>query len=542
MRAVLLVLLGLPLAVASAATITVDTTADNLVASDGHCTLREAIANVNATGDTTGGDCAPATGGGDTIAFDLTLPATIRLDPTLGELSIIQDASLSGPGAGLLAIDGRGQTRVMHVRASFASISNLTIRNGMVTSPADARGGGVLVDVGATLQMTDCTLVGNRTSSDASDARGGAVEVDGTASFSNCTFSGNVCSRFGYGGAVEIAGLAAFDHCTFKGNKVIDGEGGGIEVSGFALLTDCTFLNNRALDVDGFSVSGGAITISGSASLSGCMIRGNKAIASNLADASGGGITVEGVATLDACTVRENRAVGRNGKDIGSSGAGGGIWIGGRATLTNSTVRDNKAVCGTGNDSYGGGIDNEGTATLINCTLSHNEATGIGGNVFVVGGGIEDDGSTTLINCTLDGNRATKGFNTDGGGGIDLGDATLVNTIVANSGDAGNCSGLAVSGGHNLSTDATCFLSVGTDLVSTPAGLVRRIVDNGGPTQTLALCTGARTPVRSCTGPSPALDGGDDSVTSPNLNLASDQRGLPRLAGAHVDIGAYEAQ
>ena len=68
---------GLPQA--RAATITVNSTADNLTAGDGKCTLREAIGNVGLTGfDSTGGDCA-AGSGGDTIVFDLALPATITL-------------------------------------------------------------------------------------------------------------------------------------------------------------------------------------------------------------------------------------------------------------------------------------------------------------------------------------------------------------------------------------------------------------------------------------------------------------------------------
>jgi hypothetical protein len=41
---------------------------------------------------------------------------------------------------------------------------------------------------------------------------------------------------------------------------------------------------------------------------------------------------------------------------------------------------------------------------------------------------------------------------------------------------------------------------------------------------------------------SPAIDAGDDSVLQPPLSLTTDQRGLPRLSGPHVDIGAVEVQ
>src|SRR5262249_6046843 len=39
-----------------------------------------------------------------------------------------------------------------------------------------------------------------------------------------------------------------------------------------------------------------------------------------------------------------------------------------------------------------------------------------------------------------------------------------------------------------------------------------------------------------------ARGGGGDGGLGPPLNLTTDQRGLPRKSGAHVDIGAYEAQ
>jgi len=64
---------------AAAATINVNSTRDNTRAGDGRCTLREAIANVNAAADTTAGDCAPGTGVGDTIVFALHPTAVIVL-------------------------------------------------------------------------------------------------------------------------------------------------------------------------------------------------------------------------------------------------------------------------------------------------------------------------------------------------------------------------------------------------------------------------------------------------------------------------------
>jgi len=98
-----------------------------------------------------------------------------------------------------------------------------------------------------------------------------------------------------------------------------------------------------------------------------------------------------------------------------------------------------------------------------------------------------------------------------------------------------------MSGGHNLDSDGTCFTAGGTDLVNTDP-LLAPLANYGGPTGTMALCSGAGVPRRSCTGPSPAIDAGDDAVTAPPLALTTDQRGLPRFSGAHVDIGAYEAQ
>src|SRR5438105_4239850 len=95
--------------------------------------------------------------------------------------------------------------------------------------------------------------------------------------------------------------------------------------------------------------------------------------------------------------------------------------------------------------------------------------------------------------------------------------------------------------GPTASSDAGCFPSGGTGLVNTDP-MLAPLANYGGPTKTTALCTGTQLPSHSCTGISPAIDAGDDAVTGPPLNLATDQLGLPRLSRAHVDIGTYEVQ
>jgi len=72
--------------------------------------------------------------------------------------------------------------------------------------------------------------------------------------------------------------------------------------------------------------------------------------------------------------------------------------------------------------------------------------------------------------------------------------------------------------------------------------LLAPLGNHGGSTPTMPLCSGMGAPVRSCKGISPAIDTGDDAVTGAPDNLTTDQRGLLRETGAHVDIGAYEAQ
>ncbi|MGD1086574.1 MAG: choice-of-anchor Q domain-containing protein, partial [Verrucomicrobiota bacterium] len=142
--------------------------------------------------------------------------------------------------------------------------------------------------------------------------------------------------------------------------------------------------------------------------------------------------------------------------------------------------------------------------TVIQSTLFENMSPG-GGD----GGAIWAGGSNVLINCTVVGNVGPPGGS--GIGQYDGAPIFLTNCIVALNSDV-NIGG--VFSGSNDITNGDPMLSA---------------LDNyGGPTLTTLPLPG-----------SPAIDAGSDTVTN---FLATDQRGLPRLSGLHVDIGAVELQ
>lgn len=224
----------------------------------------------------------------------------------------------------------------------------------------------------------------------------------------------------------------------------------------------------------------------------------------------------------------------------------------------------------------GGGISNAAfsTTNVFNSTISNNNS------LAVAGGILNAAGTVNLVNGTISNNTSTLA----GGGVVSLlgvippvlGVTTLRNTIIAKNNDllAFNIVGRDVVGvlgsfdslGNNLigsnfgaEADLTASAFVGTipqlnpelDLVGN-ASIGNQIIDpllgalqnNGGLTNTRAI-----TPL------SPAFNMGNNCVVSNNCSsnpnvgnplavLTTDQRGTGflRLAGAAVDIGAFEVQ
>jgi CSLREA domain-containing protein len=266
---------------------------------------------------------------------------------------------------------------------------------------------------------------------------------------------------------------------------------------------------------------------------------------------NGGGIFNAGTLSITGASVSGNLT--GNGIFIDSStafwrgGDGGGIANTGTLSLTGVTVSGNHtgtsdrfSLAGSRpSGGVGGGIFNSGALTLTNSTISGNQ-TGVGiiggaptGDAGT-GGAIANVGSLTIISSTLTANSAGSDMSTFGlSGGIDSkplfylppGTATSRNSIIA--GNVPNdTNGPLNSQGNNIiqkSLDGP-FSGAPTDIIGKDPKL-GPLADNGGPTFTHALLAG-----------SPALDAGDAISNT----LTTDQRGVGRLAGASVDIGAYE--
>jgi predicted outer membrane repeat protein len=294
----------------------------------------------------------------------------------------------------------------------------------------------------------------------------------------------------------------------------VNNKGGGIYNDGTLTVTNSTFSGNGA-------IYGGGIYNDDTLAVT------NSTFSGNSAD-YGGGIYNDYMATVTNSTFSDNSA----------NSDGGAIYNDDTLAVTNCTFTGNSAPDGAS----GGAIYNDDTLTVTNSTFTGNSAPD-GGS----GGGIYNDDTLTVTNCTFTGNSAYSGgaiYNDD--------TATVTNTIIAGNSRV-NCvdGGSITDGGHNIDGGPTCgFRGTGcadtsgtsfcnTDPELDPAGLA----NNGGPTQTIALCTGPGTPA-SCAGRSPAIDAGDNTTCSNPLVSGVDQRGFTRFPPGDpvCDIGAFEVQ
>ncbi len=202
---------------------------------------------------------------------------------------------------------------------------------------------------------------------------------------------------------------------------------------------------------------------------------------------------------------------GAGGAGGGGAGMGGGVFNNrGAVNVENSTVSGNAAVAGTG-----------GT----------NTAQGLGGGVFNYNGTVVARSSTFTGNVANDGRQVFALGQFSGPANVastDIGNSilgqpdVLVAEIVARAVSGGTSN---TAGSGNLIRTNVGFLG---GVVSTANPLLAPLANNGGPTRTHLPQAG-----------SPALDALAASAAG---TLTTDQRGVARVSGGRLDIGAVEVQ
>ncbi len=209
------------------------------VSGNGFCTLREAINNANAESDTTGGDCVAGTGT-DTIVFSVSGTITLSSSPP--------------PIANILTIDGSGQTitidgdfnyQVLYVSSGATlNLAALTITHG-AASPLCEGGGGVYVDYGGTLNVTNSTFFENGAING-----GGGIYNDGTLNVTNSTFSENSAYYLGGGGGIYNDGTLTVTNSILASSLSGGNCAGTIASGGYNISDDgsCGFGNSTAAD------------------------------------------------------------------------------------------------------------------------------------------------------------------------------------------------------------------------------------------------------------------------------------------------------
>lgn len=546
------------------------------------------VTNLASTGPGTLQTLLTQAGNGDTITF--AVAGTIY--NSASELVISNDVSIIGPGSDAVTVTGATNVgpRVFRVLSGVtANLSGLTIRDSY------AEGSGVYNE--GNLSITNCTFLRCRSSfvgtfsgggnpvTAFAGRHGGAIYSAGTLTAVNCNFlncqsgpggrpdtdrpDGVTGGPGGHGGAIYSSGTLLAVNCNFLTNAAaVGGYGGNGRIFQFPPYTTV----GRP---GGDGGNGGAVYATGPADFVGCAFGFNSA--------GTGGAGGSGVSRSSS-----SPGPGASGAAGGRGGNGGAVFSLGGATFTSCTFANNNAgpggaggnggaaynsfggFGGAGGDGGHGVLYCPGSAELIACTLTTSSA-GQGGNGGSGGagsasgpGGNGGNGGTggsgqaiygnstnaliTLKNVLVAGNLSSSpSAAASGGSGGGAGSGTPPISTAGTNGAAGvgrDLFGAFASHGHNfvsIRTGSTGFTNnVMSDIVGTNTPLnasIAPLARNGGPTLTCAFNVPPVIPPGS-----PVFDAGDDAITTTPLNLTTDQRGYPRLAGPHVDIGAYEVQ
>ena len=374
---------------------------------------------------------------------------------------------------------------------------SVTIQANGLTSPDR------VFDVGPNGEALSVTLQGV-TIQNGSAPAGGAIRVPSPSDLKleNDFVQDNTAGAGGGGAVFMLDGDLTLTETTIRDNKS-DGSGGGLLQSG-----------------------NGALTINGS------LITSNQAQGTT---GQGGGVRYDGTGnvTISASQFTGNTAVNVGGGFVNNNNAA--------LTISSTTFNNNRSSKDGGGIFLATGV----ASSLTNVTISNNVALGNGGGLFDSG---SNGGVITIQNDTIAFNTAQSD------GGVFDGDATmrLINTVIAQNLSAVN--GVPDVGGISLNK----IVDVGNNFIGNNSGAPGFLIP-GAPNAHGSFIGTSAAPLDPLLGPlSDNGEFGQVSLTDADLPNSgnngvrdrgqdagaptTDELGLPRVSGAHTDIGAFEFQ
>lgn len=326
------------------------------------CDVNALISAINTANTNAGADTIDLAAG-----CNYTLTAADNTDPSLGPNGlpvITSEITINGHEATIQRSNDPGisEFRILRIGdGGVLNLNNTTIRGGKalweISLNNKARGAGVFIDNGGTLNAMDCAFADNQ------GYWGGAIHNKADLTLTRCEFANN--SSVDYGGAV-------------------------VHVGESLSISDSMFVNNdgRALYLDG----AWGIT----QKITGSLFKGNSTDGSGGAIYLDGGILEVADSTFDSKSATSGGAILDNLRMIVAHSTfvnntatswGGAIDTQGGEVITNSTFFGNTAE-------KGGAISGEDeNLTVINSTFANNSAA--------IGGTFYDTGDWTNLTNTL---------------------------------------------------------------------------------------------------------------------------------------------
>ncbi len=456
-----LLILGLSASL-QAATLVVNTTSDVESASDGKCSLREAVASAN-DGTATDTSCGTVSASDNVIQLE---SATYCL---VSELFIRNSVTLAGVSGGATTLDGgngsstscttASQSRIVSVITDgiTVNLNDLILQGGINTTG----GGGIYLEGLSTLHLSQSQILSNQAiNTNTLGANGGGIYAHNCESLTltNTHVDSNLASATGdraFGGGVSavLCHSITVENSTFDQNQsttaVTDkgAYGGGFFASGndMVTITSSTFSNNEAIHT-------GTAT-------------------STSSDAYGGGVYIYGkLANILNTTISGNKSQAKD------DAYGGGFFtkLDSTINISHSTLADNQA---TGSNAYGGGISHfpadstgtiSGTINIINTLLVDNTVSGTttskGLNcyqtIYTWGTNLFSDTS----GCTLDDTKAATTVT----------DSTSSNAELSSLADNGGAvKTQAISSSSSAKDMGTCLDVLGNSITTDARGVTR---------------------------------------------------------------------